>query len=70
MIRKFKRFVKGFLIAGSVISATEKRTGEDIRRAKSQKKRHRLPAAMRARIDYARTYAKDARDTLDIPDHV
>lgn len=66
----FRRFVKGFFIAGNVIPATEKRTGDDIQRAKSQKKRHRIPATMRARFDYARIYAKDAHDTLEIPDHV
>lgn len=66
----FRRFVKGFFIAGKVIPATEKRTGDDLRRAKSQKKRHRLPATFRARIAYARVYAKDARDTLEILDHL
>ncbi len=67
---KFKRFVKGFFIAGPIIVATEKRTGEDIRQSKSQKKRHRIPATLRARIAYARVYAKDSKDALDIPDHV
>lgn len=66
----FRRFVKGFFIAGNVIPATEKRTGDDIQRAKSQKKRHRLPATIRARIDYACVYAKEAPSTLEIPDHV
>jgi hypothetical protein len=67
MKMKLKRFVKGFIIAGTVIPETERRTGEDILRAKSQKKRHRIPATIRARFDYALIYAKTPKGLTEEP---
>jgi hypothetical protein len=55
---KLKKLIKGFLIAKHVIPEIERRVKEDLRRAKSPKKRHRLSANLRARISYAIVYAK------------
>jgi hypothetical protein len=55
---KLKKLIKGFLIAKYVIPEIERRTGEDLRQAKSTRKIHRLPANLRARISYAIVYAR------------
>lgn len=49
--------IKGFFIAGPIISNVERRTGTKIREPRSDSKRHRIPAAFRARLDYARAFA-------------
>lgn len=64
---KLKLFLKGFFVAGSVIPEVERRTGENILRAKSSKKRHRIPATLRARINYALVYAKESKGQTKEP---
>lgn len=55
---KLRKLIKGFLIARYVIPEVERRTGEDLRQAKSTRKIHLLPANLRARISYAIVYAR------------
>lgn len=64
---KLKLFMKGLLIAGTRITEVERRTGDDIRRAKSPKKRHRIPATLRARISYALVYANTPAEPKQEP---
>jgi len=67
-LARIRMFIKGFMIAGPIISDVERRTGKTIRNPKSKQKRHRIPADWRARLNFARTFAgKPQKDAEPLP---